>query len=125
MATKKKSRSSRTNKEKNKPQPVTSVSARNRKDIVKRASTGPVSKSSSRSTVSGPARRGDSGENREDALSAKFAATQKLAAAMPYNVNKPLEHGDLATEPQPGETVTPSDPTATGVRVDRTMGSQP
>ena len=122
MATKKKSRSSRTNKEKNKPQPVTSVSARNRKDV-KRASTGPVSKSSSRSTVSGPARRGDSGDDRGDALSAKFAATQKLAAAMPYNVNKPLEHGELATQPQPGETVTPSDPAATGSTLTETTAS--
>ena len=122
MATKKKSRSSRTNKEKNKPQPVTSVSARNRKDV-KRASTGPVSKSSSRSTVSGPARRGDSGDDRGDALSAKFAATQKLVAAMPYNVNKPLEHGELATQPQPGETVTPSDPAATGSTLTETTPS--
>ena len=122
MATKKKSRSSRTNKEKNKPQPVTSVSARTRKDV-KRASTGPVSKSSSRSTVSGPARRGDSGDDRGDALSAKFAATQKLVAAMPYNVNKPLEHGELATQPQPGETVTPSDPAATGSTLTETTPS--
>ena len=122
MATKKKSRSSRTNKEKNKPQPVSSV-PRNRKDNPKRASTGPVSKSSSRSTVSGPARHGDSGDDRGDALSVKFAATQKLAAAMPYNVNKPLEHGELATQPQPGETVTPADPAATGSTLTETTPS--
>ena len=123
MATKKKSRSSRTNKEKNKPRPVTSVSARSKRDIVNRAPAGPVSKSSSRSTVSGPAHRGDSGENRGDALTDKFAATQQLAADMPYNVNKPLEHGELATQPQPGQTVTPSDPAATGSTLTETTPS--
>ena len=97
MATKKKSRSSRTTKEKPKTRPVPPVIARNNKDIVNQAPAGPVSKSSSRSTVSGPARRGDFGrEIAGDALADKFAATQKLAADMPYNVNKPLEHGEFA-----------------------------
>src|SRR5215203_795203 len=121
MATKKKSRSSNANKEKNKPQPVSSVSKK--KAVVNQGATGPASKSRSRSTVSGPARRGDSVDDRGDALSAKFAATQKLAAAMPYNVNKPLEHGELATQPQPGETVTPSDPAATGSTLTETTPS--
>ena len=33
---------------------------------------------------------------------------------MPYNENKESEHGELATEPQPGQTVEPTDPAATG-----------
>ncbi|MGZ8532608.1 MAG: catalase [Candidatus Binatia bacterium] len=119
MATKKKSRSSRPTKEK--PKTLPPVSARNK--IVKQGPAGPASKSSSRTTVSGPARRGDSGENKGDALSDKFAATQQLAAEMPYNVNKPLEHGELATEPQPGQTVTPSDPAATGSTLTETTPS--
>ncbi len=123
MATKKKSRSSRTTKEKPKTRPVPPVIARNNKDIVNQAPAGPVPKSSSRSTVSGPARRGDSGDNRGDALTDKFAATQKLAADMPYNVNKPLEHGEFATQPQPGQTVTPSNPSATGSTLTETTPS--
>ena len=43
-----------------------------------------------------------------------MAAAEALAAAMPYNENKENEHGDLATEPQPGKTVEPKNPSATG-----------
>jgi catalase len=72
-----------------------------------------ASKSSLRSTVSGAAQRGGSAET-GDALAVKFDATQKLAADMPYNVNKPLEHGELSRQPQEGQTATPADPSATG-----------
>jgi catalase len=58
------------------------------------------SPSKSRSTVSGAARQGD--------------AIEALAAAMPYNRNKENEHGELAIEPQPGQTVEPKDRSATG-----------
>jgi catalase len=45
---------------------------------------------------------------------AKIDATEALAQAMPYNENKENEHGELATEPQPGKTVEPKNPAATG-----------
>jgi catalase len=41
-------------------------------------------------------------------------ATQALAAAFPFNSNKPGEFGDAAREPQPGATVEPADPTVAG-----------
>ncbi len=76
------------------------------------ARTASSSKSSARSTLSGPARKGRG--KLADALVAKLEATEALAAGMPYNENKESEHGDLATEPQPGQTVEPNDPSATG-----------
>jgi catalase len=76
--------------------------------MAKRSATG---RSSSRSTVAGPARKGGKAA---DALEAKAAAAEALAEGMPYNANKEGEHGELATEPQPGQTVEPPDPAATG-----------
>ena len=74
-----------------------------------------AAKSSSRSTVSGPAHPEEADlAARIDALAAKLAATQSLAAQVPYNANKAREHGELATKPQSGQSVEPSDPSATG-----------
>ena len=63
-----------------------------------------------RSTVSGPSR--PEGAPAND-FTAKLAATQELAAAMPYNVNKALEYGDVSL-PEKGQTVEPPDPATTG-----------
>jgi catalase len=41
-------------------------------------------------------------------------ATQALAAVFPYNTNKPLEHGELATQPKEGQSADPTDVSATG-----------
>jgi catalase len=49
-----------------------------------------------------------------DAAVAKSEASESLAAGIPYNENKPREHGKAATRPQPGRTVGPKDPAATG-----------
>jgi catalase len=78
-----------------------------------RGSPVPSKKSSARSTVSGPM-GGSAPAGLSDAAVSKFEATEGLAAAMPHNQNKPLEHGDAAREPQPGQTAEPSDPAATG-----------
>jgi catalase len=43
-----------------------------------------------------------------------MAATQALAAQIPFNANKEAEHGALALSPPEGITVEPSDPSATG-----------
>ncbi|HWA38204.1 MAG TPA: catalase [Burkholderiales bacterium] len=73
--------------------------------------TSSPAQSSARSTVAGPARKGGRGA---DALAAKMDAAEALAAAMPHNENKKNEHGERAFEPQPGRTVAPKDPSATG-----------
>ncbi|MEY2936864.1 MAG: hypothetical protein RL033_7613 [Pseudomonadota bacterium] len=68
---------------------------------------------SARTTVSGPARKGKPPPP-SDAASEKQAAAEALAAAMPFNANKPNEYGPAATKPQAGATVAASDPSATG-----------
>jgi catalase len=70
-------------------------------------------KSSARATVSGPAR--SAGRKRgADPLVEKFEAANELAASMPFNANKALEYGEIATAPQPGQTEEPATPAATG-----------
>lgn len=64
-----------------------------------------------RSTMGGPAR--DEGTPAND-FTAKLTATQELAAAMPYNTNKMLEHGDVSASPQKGPTAEVPDPVVTG-----------
>src|SRR5688572_28148221 len=70
-----------------------------------------TAKTSSRSTVSGPARRSGAADG-TDALVAKAEATQALAAKMPHNTNKALEHGKSANRPQAGQTVKPANSAA-------------
>jgi catalase len=79
-----------------------------------RSSSVASAKSSARSTASGPTRASAAPADLSDEALAKFEATGALAAAMPHNRNKPLEHGDAARDPKPGQTVEPSDPAATG-----------
>jgi catalase len=69
--------------------------------------------SSARSTVSGPARKDKAGAA-GDAATAKMDGTNALAAAMPFNPNKPGEHGKAAYDPQPGATAKPPSPLVTG-----------
>ncbi len=71
------------------------------------------SKTSARSTVSGPSRPGR-GAAQADALTAKHAATDELAAEFPFNANKAAEHGKAARQPPPGQAAAPSTPAATG-----------
>ena len=73
---------------------------------------GDEAKSSSRSTVSGPAHP-PSSEQTTDLATAKLAGTEELAAAFPYNAAKPSEYsGELA--PEAGQTVDPPHPAVTG-----------
>jgi catalase len=78
--------------------------------------------SSSRTTMSGP-----SGEMREatlrDAPVLKAKATQDLAASMPFNPNKPLEHGSAARKPQAGPEVEAAHPSATGSTLSEAQAS--
>ncbi len=43
-------------------------------------------------------------------LIVKAAATGAIASAMPFNTNKPFEHGDAARQPHAGQTVEPPSP---------------
>ena len=87
-------------------------------------STKDTPKPGSPSTVSGPAHP-EAAELAAsmDALAVKLDATQALAAEMPYNANKALEHGELATKPPAGQTVEPTDPSATGSTLTETNAS--
>ena len=112
MATRKKTRSNRSPKDAAKTSPTDKTVGR--KSVSADARNTAASKSSSHSTISGPAHSGASAAAATDALAAKFEATQALAEGMPYNENKALEHGELSSEPPEGQTVEPSNPSATG-----------
>jgi catalase len=74
----------------------------------------PSGKGAAKSTVSGPRRgpRGTNGDGADPAV-AKMQKTQALAAAFPFNRNKPGEFGDAARTPKPGATAEPPDASVT------------
>jgi catalase len=76
-------------------------------------SKGSGARTSARSTISSPARH-DAGADASDDLIAKMEATEALAAAVPFNANKPAEYGRATLNPPPGVTVDDPDPRATG-----------
>ncbi|MEO7464028.1 MAG: catalase [Nitrosospira sp.] len=71
-----------------------------------------------RSTVGGPSRTQGAPAND---FTAKLAATNELAAAMPYNANKMLEHGDASSSPPEGQTIDVPDPAITGSTLTETI----
>jgi catalase len=78
----------------------------------------------SRSTVSGPA-ESSARETSDDAQTAKAAATQALAASMPFNVTKPLEYDpEAAVSPAEGVHSKPDDPIAGASTVTEANGSE-
>jgi catalase len=81
------------------------------------------------STISGPStdRMADSlGSKPADATSLreKMAATQELAAQMPFNRNKSGEYGDASRVPQVGDMTQPSSPRATASTTAETIASE-
>jgi len=66
-------------------------------------------KTSARSTVSGPTTKSVPGAI-ADAASAKLAGTQTLAASFPFNAAKPSEFGKAAMTPATGQTAEPPHP---------------
>ena len=82
-----------------------------------------AAKTSARSTVSGPARGVAEMQAAADAATAKMQAVQALAAEIPYNANKALEHGEASRQPQAGQTAEPSDPSATASTLTETNAS--
>ena len=88
----------------------------------KHRAAGDIDKNS-RATVSGPARP-DARQHSRDDLTAKVAATGKLAAKIPFNANKPAEYGnDPAAAPPTGISVKPDDPIAGSSTVTESNGS--
>ena len=79
-------------------------------------------RSSARSTVAGPSRKGAKGA--DDALVAKLAATEKLSGAFAHNEHKESEHGALAAKPRTGRSVAPDTPAATGSTLSEANVSQ-
>jgi catalase len=77
----------------------------------KRRKVGTANSGAGKSTVSGP-RKGPRGGG-ADAAVRKMQGTQGLAAAFPFNANKPREIGDAAKKPRPGAAVDPPDPSVT------------
>src|SRR5687767_7924191 len=80
---------------------------------VRREGRGTAGRSSARSTVSGPARRPAPVRVADEPMK-KLAATDALAAQMPFNPTKALEYGRHAARPEAGKTAKPSHPSATG-----------
>ena len=70
-----------------------------------------ASKSSARSTVSGPAQGMTS---IVDAAAAKHVGTQAVAASFPFNAAKPTEFGERARDPAVGQAVEPPHPLVSG-----------
>jgi catalase len=70
-------------------------------------------KASSKSTVSG-SRRGTAAARGDDPAAAKMAATNDLAAAMPFNATKAAEYGEASRETPEGQSVPPPDIAVTG-----------
>ena len=72
-----------------------------------------AAKAASRNTSSGPSRVSSSPDG--DLPTEKAAQTEALVAAMPYNVNKPAEHGfDNSIAPPQGATAEPASRLPTG-----------
>ncbi|MDQ3518165.1 MAG: catalase [Gemmatimonadota bacterium] len=72
----------------------------------------------SRATVGGPAAPASTAASTSDELAVKQAGTQELAAAFPFNANKPLEYDpEAALSPEPGETASPGNPLVTASTV--------
>jgi catalase len=78
---------------------------------------------SARSTVSGPSRGGKQFAS-ADALIARNAGTEELAAAMPFNPNKAGEYGKAALKPARGATAEAPDPRVTGSTLTEGVSSQ-
>lgn len=90
-----------------------SRSASSREPTGRHAPENSASKTSARSTVSGPARK-SGGAADADAATAKMAGVEALAAAFPFNAAKPSEFAGAAAEPATGQTAAPSHPAVTG-----------
>ena len=84
------------------------------KPAARNSAGGPaVGVSSAHSTVGAPADPGPPPKG-ADAATLKAGATQQTVAAMPFNLNKALEYGEIAAHPEEGQTVEPPDESVGG-----------
>ncbi|SFE98124.1 catalase [Nitrosomonas sp. Nm166] len=74
-------------------------------------------------TTGGPAQSENASANISN-FSDKLAAAQKLASAMPHNINKAQEHGEASTSPPKGQTVEVHDSLSTGSTLSETNASE-
>ncbi len=89
----------------------------------RRQTSKPTHKGSTRPTVSGPAEPGPIAS--PDDLAEKIAGTQELAAAVTFNMNKPLEYDRAAaTSPPPGIPTLADDPLVGSSTVTEKHGSE-
>jgi catalase len=72
-----------------------------------------AAKTSAKSTVSGPTRKGGA-STITDAATAKIAGTETVAASMPHNAAKPGEFGRAAMQPPTGQAIEPPHPMVGG-----------
>src|SRR4030095_2396514 len=79
------------------------------------------SKSSARSTASGPAQ---GVAEVSDAATAKHAGTEAVASAFPFNAAKPSEFGERARNPSVGQAVEPPHPVVAGMTPTEINASQ-
>ena len=81
-------------------------------------------RTTARSTMSGPARRG-AGGGIQDAATAKLAGTESLAGSFPFNAAKPSEFAASADaiEPATGQSVEPPHPMVAGSTLTETNAS--
>jgi catalase len=87
-------------------------------------STKDATKTTARTTVSGPARRG-AAAGIHDAATAKLAGTDSVAASFPHNTAKPSEFGPAdAMEPATGQAVEPPHPMVSGSTLTETNASE-
>lgn len=78
-------------------------------------------KTSARSTISGPSKKSTRGSS--DALVNKMEGAAATAEAMPFNATKAAEYGRAAFAPPAGATATPPDPSVTSSTLTETTAS--
>jgi catalase len=86
--------------------------ATRKRDSNKKRPASAASKSSARSTVSGPSNDTPRGDRKPAVV--RKEAVENLAASTPYNDRKAAEYGDDARHPAEGATAEPETPLATG-----------
>ena len=85
-------------------------------------SAGEATKSSARSTASGPAHPDPNAVS--DAATAKMAGTEAVASSFPFNAAKPTEFGKASAQPAVGQTVEPPDPVVSGSTLSESNASE-
>jgi catalase len=92
-----------------------------KRPAAKKPAAAAAATTSARSTVGGPSRKDALGP--ADPATRRMDATEALAAAVPFNPNKPAEYGRASAKPRPGATAPAADPGATASTLSETIAS--